>query len=135
MIMNATQARLEEARRLLHEIEEIDAAVALTEAERENAKRELLGDPLWIELKAIDEEFEPMIEAARKRSAELKKMLRSYARVLGESLDGERYRAVYVKGRVKITDPAALLELAERIPELAAIIQVTPPTYQIKAKS
>lgn len=118
---------------ILKTIEDTMARLDLIEAEREEIKRNLLGD-LWYDLQEIDEEYEPRVAAIKAELNAAKKALAALAPQIGKNLSGEMVKAVLVKPRITITNPELFELMAERHPELKAIAKVSPPSYRIVRK-
>ena len=98
-------------------------------------KQELIDGILTPEIKTqiseVEEEFEPQESAIRERLSEIECSVRDEVLVLGQSVKGAAFQAVYSKGRTKWND-AGLMNYLSVHPEIAYLRTVGNPSVSIR---
>jgi hypothetical protein len=114
----------------LDELTQVRAAEALTRADYEERRAEILRI-VQAELEALDAEFSPLLEAAAERVASLEEEIKQDVLEYGQSVKGGRFHAVYSRGRVS-WDTKGLDRYATRHPDVLAFRKEGAPSIAIR---
>lgn len=98
-------------------------------------KQELIDSVMTLEIKQqlrdIDDEFEPQLEAINNKDSELRKEIKAEIIEGGETIKGASLQAVYSKGRTKWNDEGLMNYLSVH-PEIAYLRTIGKPSVSIR---
>ena len=114
----------------LDRLAELDAQRDLILVDKEALKESIIPAEIKQQLRDVDAEYDPKLEAISQERAQLEAEVRNNVMVSGESVVGEIYRASYVKGRVS-WDTKALDGYAVAHPEIAQFKKLGAPSVRI----
>ena len=114
----------------LDRLAELDAHRDMVLVDKEALKQSIIPAEVKQQLRDIDSEYDPKLEAISQERAQLEAEVRNDVMVSGESVVGEVYRASYVKGRVS-WDTKALDGYALTHPEIEKLRIEGAPTARI----
>jgi hypothetical protein len=114
----------------LDRLAELDAHRDMVLVDKEALKQSVIPAEVKQQLRDIDSEYDPKLDAIAQERAQLEAEVRNDVMVSGESVVGEVYRASYVKGRVS-WDTKALDGYALTHPEIEKLRIEGAPTVRI----
>ena len=114
----------------LDRLAELDAHLDMVLLDKEALKQSVIPAEVKQQLRDIDFEYDPKLEAISQERAQLEAEVRNDVMVSGQSIKGETYRASYVLGRTS-WDTAALDGYAAVHPEIAQFKKLGAPTVRI----
>jgi len=115
----------------LTQLEELDAQSEIIRLDKQAAINEVLTNEIKAQLAAIDAEFDPMSEAVQETIARLESEVKLAVLAEGESVNGKKYKAIFVKGRVS-WNTKELAGFAVANPEIEAFKTVGNPSVSIR---
>jgi hypothetical protein len=116
----------------LEQLAELRAAEALTRADYEQRRAEILK-AVQAELDALAAEYEPLLETADKRIEALQAEIKEAVAEAGHSVRHGNIQAVYARGRT-LWDTKGLSRYAEEHPEVEAFRREGKPSVSIRIK-
>jgi hypothetical protein len=114
----------------LDELAEVRTAAALTQADYEARRAEIL-QTIQAELAALEEEFAPLLEAASERAEALEAEIKQDVLAYGRSVKGAQFHAVYTRGRVS-WDTKGLDNYADEHPEVLDFRKEGAPSIALR---
>ena len=102
---------------LLKQYEELQARLSLVQSDIAQLKKAAFPVEVQVALDEIDEEFEPTLSQLAQEMGRVEKELKTQVVAGGETITGDRFQAVFVKGRVK-WNAKKLEGMAEVIPAI-----------------
>jgi len=114
----------------LDRLAELDAHRDAVLMDKEALKRQIIPEEVKQQLRDVDSEYNPKLEAISQERAQLEAEVRNDVMVYGVSVKGERYRASYVKGRIS-WNTEALDGYALTHPEINICRKEGAPTVRI----
>lgn len=117
---------------ILEQMKEVNAALALTRADYEE-KRAAIMAIVQVDLDALQDEYQPLIDAAQSKLSELESNAKTAVIARGESVKIDGLSISFVKGRVS-WDTKALDGYAAAHPEIEQFCKVTAvgPSVSLK---
>ncbi len=114
----------------LDRLAELDAHRDMVLVDKEALKQSIIPAEVKQQLRDIDSEYDPKLEAISQERAQLEAEVRNDVMVSGEGVIGEVYRASYVEGRTS-WDTKALDGYAVAHPEIVQFKKLGAPTVRI----
>ena len=114
----------------LNRLTDLRAAVDLTRMDYES-KRAAILQKVQAELDALDEEYDPVLEAAEHNAATLEGEIKNDVLLRGESVRNEQYQATYMRGRVS-WDSDGIGKYAESHPEVLRFRKEGQPSVSLR---
>jgi hypothetical protein len=114
----------------LNRLTDLRAAVDLIQMDLES-KRKAIMQKVQIELDALEEEYNPVIEKAENNAALLESEIKNDVLLRGESVRNEHFQAVYMKGRIS-WDNDGIGEYARVHPEVLKFRKEGQPTVSLR---
>ena len=114
----------------LDRLAELDAHRDAVLMDKEALKQQIMPEEVKQQLRDVDSEYNPKLEAISQERAQLEAEVRNDVMVYGVSVKGERYRASYVKGRIS-WNTEALDGYALAHPEINICRKEGAPTVRI----
>ena len=115
----------------LNQLGELAAQEDLLRMKKQELIDSVLTDEIKQQLQDIEDETAPEFEAIAEKQAALTEEIKADVLAGGETVKGDMYQAVWVKGRVKINDKA-FFEYLKVHPELAYMRSVGDPSVSIR---
>jgi len=122
---------MKEIQEKLDQLGELKAQEDLLRIKKQELINDILTDEIKQQLAEIDEETAPEFEAIADKIKELECEIKDEVLAHGESVKGNTYHAVWVKGRVKWNDKGLMQYLAMH-PEIAYLREVGDPSVSIR---
>lgn len=120
----------QDIREKLEELAEVRAAAEVTRLDYEARRAEILK-AIQAELDALEAEYQPLLDRAEERAAELEIEVKQAVIAHGASVKGSAYQVVYVRGRVA-WDNKALDGYAEAHPEILLFRREGAPSASLR---
>jgi hypothetical protein len=114
----------------LNRLSDLRAAVDLTRMDYET-KRKAILQKVQVELDALDEEYDPVLEAAENNATALEAEIKNDVLLRGESVRNEQFQATYTRGRVS-WDNEGIVKYAESHPDVLKFRKEGQPTVSLR---
>ena len=122
---------MKEIQEKLDQLAEVRAEEDYLKIKKQELIDSVLTPEIQEQLHEIDQEFAPQFAAIDKRTKDITDNIKDEVLAHGESVRGNTYHAVWVKGRVKWNDKGLMQYLAMH-PEIAYLREVGDPSVSIR---